>query len=98
MKVITLLLFFISITFIAAAQEKSPTAEFLLKRGYAFPETTKMVSVPDSLKKWPDTVYYNTPYKAKLLGSPTIPFSFSRIERINGKYQLSPTISIGYGY
>jgi hypothetical protein len=85
-------------SFILAAQEISPTAEFLVKRGYRFPEMGQQKNIPDSSRKWPDTLYYNTPYKPKLLGSPTIPFSFSRIERINGKYQLSPTISIGYGY
>ena len=78
--------------------EKSPTADFLLKRGYVFPEQ-KTITLRDTGNKWPDTVYYNTPYRAKLLGSPTIPFSFSRVEKDStGKYVLSPTISIGYGY
>jgi len=32
------------------------------------------------------------------LGSPTIPISFSKIELINGKYEVTPTVSIGFGY
>jgi hypothetical protein len=81
----------------SAQQEKSPVVEFLLKRGYNFPNTAND-TLPDTLKQWPDTVYYNTVYKAKLLGSPTIPISFSSIEYIDGKYQVSSLISIGYGY
>jgi len=77
---------------------KSPIVKYLNKRGYEFPDTVNACKTPDSLKKWPDTLYYNTVYKAKLLGSPTIPLSFSKIEKINGKYQVTPSISIGYGY
>jgi hypothetical protein len=79
-------------------EEKSPTVKFLNKRGYKFPDTSITRCIPDSLKKWPDTVFYNTVYKARLLGSPTIPISFSKIEHINGKYLVTPSISIGYGY
>jgi len=81
-----------------AQNEKSPIAKFLFKRGYTFPDSTSHKIVKDSLQKWPHTLYYNTVYVARLLGSPTIPISFSRIEFINGKYEVSPTISIGYGY
>src|SRR4051812_42996045 len=81
-----------------AQEEKNPVVEFLTKRGYTFPDSNKVNTQPDSLKKWPDTVYYNTTYKSKLLGTPTIPISFSRLELVDGKYVLSPTISIGYGY
>lgn len=77
---------------------KSPTVMFLNKRGYNFPDTSITKNIPDSLKKWPDTVFYNTVYKATLLGSPTIPISFSKIENINGKYQVTPSVSIGLGY
>ena len=77
---------------------KSPTVTFLNKRGYKFPDTSIIQSIPDSLKKWPDTVFYNTVYKAILLGSPTIPISFSKIENINGKYQVTPSVSVGFGY
>jgi hypothetical protein len=89
-----------SLLFISAnaQQEKSPIVQFLLKRGYTFPDSIRQSHLPDSLKKWPDTVYYNTTYRSRLLGTPTLPFSFSRLELVDGKYQLSPTISIGYGY
>jgi hypothetical protein len=33
-----------------------------------------------------------------VLGSPTIPISFSKIEYVDGGYEVSPSISIGYGY
>jgi hypothetical protein len=94
--------FFVLIISAASAQdslkEKSPIVQFLYKRHYAFPDSLGQNKIPDSLKKWPDTVYYNTVYVAKILGSPTIPISFSKIEYQNGKYEVSPTISIGYGY
>ena len=89
---------FSSVVIAQEQEEKSPIVEFLFKRGYTFPSDTVKKNLPDSLKKWPDTLYYNTVYEAKLLGSPTIPISFSRIEYVNGKYEVSPTISIGYGY
>ena len=78
--------------------EKSPIAKFLIKRGYSFPEEGEKNAQADSLKQWPDTMYYNTTYRATLLGSPTIPISFSRIEYVDGEYQVSPSISLGYGY
>ncbi len=93
-------LFFLILFFseIKAQEEKSPTAQFLHKWGYIFPDSTGKYDEPDSTDKWPDTLYFNTVYKSKLLGSPTIPISFSRIELVDGKYQVSPTISLGYGY
>ncbi len=99
-KSLTLLFFLIVTISLAIAQEddKSPITRFLVKRNYSFPDSPDKKDIPDSLKKWPDTLYYNTVYKAKLLGSPTIPISFSRIEYINGQYEVSPTISVGYGY
>ncbi len=99
-KVFVLLFLYLLITSIVSAQvgEKSPIVRFLAKRGYTFPVLADKKISLDTLKKWPDTLYYNTVYKAKLLGSPTIPISFSRIEYINGSYEVSPTISIGYGY
>lgn len=80
-----------------AQEVKSPTALYLYKWAYVFPDTTR-AAVMDSSDKWPDTLYFNTVYQPKLLGSPTIPVSFSRIELVDGKYQVSPTISLGYGY
>lgn len=84
-------------------QEKSPTVKFLNKRGYRFPavvdpKDTIRKTMNERTVKWPDTLYYNTVYKSTLLGSPTIPISFSRVEFVDGKYQVSPTISLGYGY
>ncbi|MDF2449041.1 MAG: hypothetical protein K0R26_1545 [Bacteroidota bacterium] len=76
--------------------DKSPTVQFLEKRGYIFQDSSSRVSKP--MEKWPDTLYYNTVYVSNLLGSPTIPISFSRIEFVDGKYQVSPTISLGLGY
>src|SRR5688500_17709349 len=87
----------LTITIVSAqtAEEKSPTARYLLTRGYIFPDS--VVADSQKIKRWPDTLYYNTTYVAKLLGSPTIPVSFSRIEYVDGKYQVSPTISLGLG-
>ena len=100
MKAIFLFLFYlIFLGKIANAQEeKSPTVKFLIKRGYTFTDSTQVNNRAESLKKWPDTLYYNTSYRATLLGSPTIPISFSKIVLVNGKYQVTPTVSIGYGY
>ena len=80
-----------------AQEKKSPTYKFLQKRKYVFPDSLAHDTVILN-KKWPDTLYYNTVYHTKLLGSPTIPISFSRVILINGKYEVTPTISIGYGY
>ena len=99
MKVTLLSIICLVIISIAFGQEeKSPTVKFLNKRGYQFPDSSITQNIPENDKKWPDTVYYNTVYKARLLGSPTIPLSFSKIEHINGKYIVTPSISIGYGY
>ena len=94
----SLLLLLLIVTTANAQKEKGPLVRFLNKRGYEFQDSPVKKNLPDSLKKWPDTLYYNTVYKAKVLGSPTIPISFSRIEYSNGSYEVTPTISIGYGY
>ncbi len=100
MKAIFLFLFSaICITKISNAQEeKSPTVKFLTKRGYTFTDSTNVINRTQSLLKWPDTLYYNTSYRATILGSPTIPISFSKIELVKGQYQVTPAVSIGYGY
>lgn len=101
MKLNLLLLFLIFIVAASAQpknKDKSPTVQFLIKRGYVFNDTTTSDTTIIKTKRWPDTLYYNTIYVSKLLGSPTIPISFSRIEYIDGKYQVSPTISLGLGY
>jgi len=85
-------------SFVNGQDEKSPITKYLIKRGYEFPESGRQKLIPDSLKQWPDTLFYNTLYKAKLLASPTIPISFSKIVSVNGEYEVTPTISIGYGY
>jgi hypothetical protein len=42
-------------------------------------------------------IHHNASYRSKLMGSPTIPISFSKIEVVNGNYQVTPSINIGYG-
>ena len=81
-----------------AQEEKSPTVKFLNKRGYTFTDSSTVNSRTKSLQKWPDTLYYNTSYRATLLGSPTIPISFSQIVLVKGKFVVVPAISIGLGY
>lgn len=78
--------------------EKSPTVEFLNKRGYFFSDTTETGKISTVQKRWPDTLYYLTLYKASILGSPTFPMTFSKIERNDDKFQVSPAISGGIGY
>ena len=104
LPLILFLLFAISVADVQA-QEKSPTVKFLNRRGYRFPkainrnDTTKRKTLNERTVKWPDTLYYNTVYKASLFGSPTIPISFSRVEKgADGKYVVTPTLGIGYGY
>lgn len=96
-----LILFFCLGKFVSAQDsliDKSPTVVFLFKRGYTFPDSLQDQKNVTTTRNWPDSLYYNTVYVSKLLGSPTIPISFSRIEYVDGKYQVSPTLSIGYGY
>jgi len=81
---------------------RSPITQFLTKRGYSFPSSPKENSTPGKASQWPDTLYYNTVYKSKLLGSVTLPFLTSNIEIAGGipggKYTVLPTVSIGAGY
>lgn len=95
--ILLFLLLFIGVADSALAQkeEKSPTSKFLHKRGYVFPGGKKNLK---RSTKWPDTLYYNTTYKSKLMGSVTIPITFSRVEFVDGKYQVTPTIGFGLGY
>jgi len=84
---------------IAKGQEdENPTVQFLIKRGYTFPDSIHKQNLPHGIQQWPDTLFYNTPYKSKLLGSMTIPISFSSIEISRGNYIVSPTVSLGLGY
>jgi len=91
-----ILIFIFFISNLKAQEKKSPTFKFLHKRKYVFTDSLSQDTVLN--KKWPDTLYYNTVYHSKLLASPTIPISFSRVVLVNGKYEVTPTISIGYGY
>jgi hypothetical protein len=75
---------------------RSPNTQFLTKRGYSFPDSTKEITT--SGKQWPDTLYYNTMYRSKLMGSLTIPITFSSIEITNGDAVVSPNVSLGLGY
>ena len=79
-------------------KEVRPTVTFLQKHGYVFPPEGAPPAVIVPQTKWPETVYYNTEYKSPLLGSFTVPYSFAKIERNNGKFQVSPVISLGLGY
>src|ERR1035437_8622073 len=92
-SIIIIILCTISISY--AQQDKSPLFKFLHKRGYRFSDENKS----ESSDQWHDTLYYNTIYKASLLGSPTIPFSFSSVafDR-KGNYSLNSAIKLGYGY
>jgi hypothetical protein len=96
-----LYLLFGSLSIITAQIDESPITKFLIKRGYRFPPSLKN-NRPDSVQQWPDTLYYNTVYKSKLLGSITIPFLNSGIEIKggipSGNYSVTPTIGIGVGY
>src|ERR1035438_5788998 len=81
-----------------AQEEKSPTVKYLYKKGYTFTDSITVNSRTKSLQKWPDSLFYNTYYHATLLGSPTIPISFSQIVLNKGKFVVVPAISIGGGY
>ena len=87
-----------AITAMYAQTDKSPTVQYLNKHGYKVPGDKTKKQVSDSMKIWPDTLFYNTIYKPRLMGSPTIPISISKIEYNHGQYVVTPTISIGYGY
>jgi hypothetical protein len=102
----TLLLLFI--TYVTHGQQTDPIVKYLLKRGYTFPDSILAHPIPDSLKQWPDTLYYNMAYKPKFMRTATIPISFSKVEfipaqTVNGQYQAGhyevvPVVSLGFGY
>lgn len=77
---------------------RSPNSKFLSKRGYIFPDSSKTNTIASKVSQWPDTLYYNTRYKARLMGSLTIPITFSSIQISNGDAVISPNISLGLGY
>ncbi len=94
------LLFSVFISSIAIGQQdtRNPNTKFLTKRGYSFPDSGKNNALPGKPSQWPDTLYYNTTYKATLMGSLTIPITFSSIEISNGDAIVSPNVSLGLGY
>ena len=93
------LLFNVLASSIATGQDdRNPIAKFLAKRGYTFPDSIRKTGMPKNFPQWPDVLYYNTTYKAKLLGSFTIPITFSSIEITSGKAIVSPNLSLGIGY
>ncbi len=98
-SIFTILCFLMFATFIVSGQDnRNPIAKFLTKRGYTFPDSTRNKEFSGKPKQWPDTLYYNTMYTSKLLGSFTIPITFSSIEITNGNAIVSPNVSLGLGY
>jgi hypothetical protein len=98
-SIFTILCFLVFATSMLSGQdERNPIAKFLTKRGYSFPDSVKKNNISGKESQWPDTLYYNTMYKAKLLGSFTIPITFSSIEITNGNAIVSPNVSLGLGY
>ena len=77
---------------------RNPNTKFLTKRGYNFPDSGKKNCQPGKPGQWPDTVFYNTMYKARLMGSLTIPITFSSIRISDGGAIVSPNVSLGMGY
>lgn len=85
-----------------------PITKFLLQKGYVFPDSAKKNTNRAHIKQWPDTLYYNTVYTPKLMGSITFPFAFSSIEKVtvtnstnnstSSSYEPVPTVSLGVGY
>lgn len=100
MKSIFLLLTFciFTVSMTSAQDDRNPIAKFLTKRGYTFPDSTKKNNLSGKPQQWPDTLYYNTMYKAKIMGSLTIPITFSSIQISNGDAVVSPNVSLGLGY
>jgi hypothetical protein len=77
---------------------RSPNSKFLTKRGYTFPDSTNKGTLAFGNRQWPDTMYYSTMYKSRLLGSLTIPITFNSLHVSNGEGIVSPNVSIGLGY
>ncbi len=97
--ILSLLLFFIFLHTIVLAQDtRNPNTKFLTKRGYNFPDSGVKNCQPGKPCQWPDTVFYNTMYKCRLMGSLTIPITFSSIRISDGDAIVSPNVSLGMGY
>jgi hypothetical protein len=91
-------LLIIATSFVVGQDNRSPISKFLTKRGYTFPDSAKTNNLQGRVSQWPDTLYYNTRYKSKIMGSLTIPVTFSSIEINNGDAVVSPNVSLGLGY
>ena len=92
-------LFAVFINSFADAQDtRNPNTKFLTKRGYNFPDSGEKNDLPGKVSQWPDTLYYNTMYRARLMGSLTIPITFSSVQISNGDAIVSPNVSLGMGY
>jgi hypothetical protein len=98
-SIFTIFSFLVFTVSIASGQDtRSPISIFLTKRGYTFPDSTKKKNLSGKTSQWPDTLYYNTLYKSKLMGSLTVPITFTSIELTNGDALITPNISLGLGY
>jgi hypothetical protein len=102
-----LFVFLIFTATIAVGQEDyGPITNFLLRKGYTFPDSAKKNNNTTNSQQWPDTLYYNTIYTSKLLGSITFPFAFTSIEKVtvttnnntSSSYEPVSTVSLGVGY
>jgi hypothetical protein len=91
-------LLILSVSFAMAQDTRSPNSKFLDKRGYTFPDSVNTNILPRESKQWPDTLYYSTMYKARLMGSLTIPITFSSVRLSNGEAIVGSNFSLGLGY
>jgi hypothetical protein len=94
----TMLLFILSCSFAMGQDLRSPNSKFLTKRGYTFPDSANKNTQAFGDRQWPDTLYYSTMYKSRLLGSLTIPITFNSLHLSNGEGIVSPNVSLGLGY
>jgi hypothetical protein len=96
-------LFFFAVYNSISAQDLGEAQKFI-KKHYAmtnrFANTYigKTGGKEGEVSLWPDTIYYNTKYKGGLLGAPTIPISFGRVEVKDGKYFIGSALQLGFGY
>jgi hypothetical protein len=96
-KIISILILVVLSTTAMNAQEKQSNISKFLNRQNLNQQKALGTDV-DSSAQWPATLYYNTKYTASLLGSSTIPITFSRLEFKDGDYKLGSSLSLGYGY
>ncbi len=97
-KYIAIALIFVFSAVLYSQEKESSVIRFLKKRGYVSPQQILSNRALKPNPNWPDIVFYDTPYTCSLLGSPTLPLTFSRIEFKGADYKLGTTMSLGYGY